>query len=57
MEYRLAGNELNGIFMSLKKRMLNAGEEVFRKAHELKHPMTDAERMLWIKSGIAGYTV
>ncbi len=22
---------------------LNAGEEVFRKAHELKHPMTDSE--------------
>jgi cyclase len=28
---------------------LNAGEEVFRKAHELKHPMTDAERLLWDK--------
>ena len=28
---------------------LDAGEEVFRKAHELKHPMTDAERLLWDK--------
>ena len=28
---------------------LNAGEDVFRKAHELKHPMTDAEKLLWDK--------
>ena len=28
---------------------LNAGEEVFRKAKELKHPMTEAERLLWDK--------
>jgi very-short-patch-repair endonuclease len=28
---------------------LNAGEEVFRKAPELKHPMTGAERLLWDK--------
>ena len=28
---------------------LNAGDEVFRKAHDLKQSMTDAEKLLWDK--------
>jgi very-short-patch-repair endonuclease len=28
---------------------LNAGAYVFRKAHDLRHPMTDAEKLLWDK--------
>jgi len=28
---------------------LDAGDEVFRKAHDLRHPMTDAEKLLWDK--------
>jgi very-short-patch-repair endonuclease len=28
---------------------LNAGDEVFRKAHDLRHRMTDAEKLLWDK--------
>ena len=28
---------------------LGADEEVFRKAHDLRHPMTEAEKLLWDK--------
>jgi very-short-patch-repair endonuclease len=28
---------------------LDAGDDVFRKAHDLRHPMTDAEKLLWDK--------